>query len=67
MHCGGRDGGAGAMGLPPDEGGAGGSSARHVGPGGRPRRMSVHDSAMGVIGHGILAGTYLAEYRDSLK
>jgi len=21
----------------------------------------------GVIGHGILAGTYLAEYRDSLK
>jgi hypothetical protein len=46
-HCGGRDGGAGAMGPPPDEGGAGGSSTRRVGPGGRPRRMPVHESAMG--------------------
>jgi hypothetical protein len=47
-HCGGRDGGAGAMGPPPDEGGAGGSGTRRVGPGGRPRRMPVHaDSAMG--------------------
>jgi len=27
----------------------------------------VNQDAVLVIGHGILAGTYLAEYRDSLK
>ncbi len=32
-------------------------------------RSMHHDTVIGdgVIGHGILAGTYLAEYRDSLK
>ena len=45
------------MGPPPDEGGAGGSGTRRVGPGGRPRRMLVHDSAMGdrEVGEGATA------------
>ena len=47
MHCGGRDGGAGAMGPPPNEGGAGGSGNRRIRPGGCPRRMPVHYSTMG--------------------
>jgi len=31
------------------------------------RRIKCVDASAYVIGHGILAGTYLAEYRDSLK
>ncbi len=35
----------------------------------RPPRNAVdgnHDAPLSVIGHGILVGKYLAEYRDSL-
>jgi hypothetical protein len=35
------------MGPPPDEGGAGDSGTRRVGPGEHPRHMTVQDRAMG--------------------
>ena len=46
-HCGGRDGGAGAMGPTPKEGGAGGSGTRRIRTGGCPCRMPVHYRTMG--------------------
>jgi hypothetical protein len=46
-HRGGRNGGAGAMGLSPDEVCAGGSGTHRVGSGGLHRHMLVHDGALG--------------------
>ena len=46
-YCGGRDGGAGALGPSPDEGGTGGSGTRRFGSVGRRRRMLVHDCVTG--------------------
>jgi hypothetical protein len=46
-HRGSRDGGAGAMGPSLNEVCTGGSGNPRVGPGGRHRRMPVHDGALG--------------------
>ena len=46
-HRGGRDGGASAMGASPDEVWAGGRGTCRDGPGGRRRRMPVHDGTLG--------------------
>ena len=46
-HCGGQDGGAGAMGPSPEEVCAGGSGTHPVGSRGRHRHMQVHKGALG--------------------
>ena len=72
-HPGGRDGGAGAMGTP-NEGGSFGNGACRVGAGGRRRRVTIRDGAVGdqEAGYGITAtgggtaGRWVEEKTDPL-